>query len=201
METEARIKYKKQWYLQNKDKEEYKQREKENNKRYRERHREEINNKQRGKGQKYKEKNRDYYLEYSKNYYQENKNKWDSYNNKDSFICVYRFISKDKDKGILRVGSTANLKMRVANYMCNGLNGIKLMEWFQDYQLDKIEYIMISSDRVTAYMVEYNLINKYDSMLNEKEGLEFEIWDEDVEDLWQEWEGLNYYKNKYEDLL
>lgn len=180
------------WYERNKDTEEYKQRTKENNKRYRERHREELNKKQRETSKKY----RDYYIEYSKNYYKNHRGKWDTYNNKDSFICVYRFVSTENGGKILRIGSTSNLKMRVANYMSNGINGVKLKEWFQDYNLDRIEYILCS-DRETAYMVEYNLIKRFNPLLNEKEVLEFEEWDEDVEDLWQVWEGLDYYKCKY----
>lgn len=197
METEERREYKKQWYLKNKDTEEFKQRQKENDKKYRERHKdsEEYKKKNREKSKRSREHNRDYYNEYSKNYYKSNKEKWDTYNNKNSFICVYRFVSK-KDGTILRIGSTANIKTRVANYMSNGINGIKLKEWFKDYDLDKVEYILCS-DRETAYMVEYNLIKRFNPLLNEKEVLEFEEWDEDVEDIWQTWSGLDYYKCKY----
>lgn len=184
-------KRKNDWYERNKDTDEYKQRTKENNKRYRERHREEINKKQRETSKKY----RDYYINYSKNYYQQNKDKWDTYNNKNSFICVYRFVSK-KDGIILRIGSTANIKARLQNYMSNGINGVRLKEWFKDYDLDRIEYILCS-DRETAYMVEYNLIKRFNPILNANEVLDFEEWNDDVEDLWEEWGGLDYYKCKY----
>lgn len=197
METEERREYKKRWYVKNKDKVEVKQRQKENNIRYREKHKdtEEYKKKNREASKKAREQNRDYYIEYSKNYYKNNKDKWlNKYNNKNSFICVYRFVSKD---GItLRIGSTANLKARLQNYMSNGINGVRLKEWFEDYDLGKIEYILCS-DRETAYMVEYNLIKRVSPLLNEKEVLDFEDWDEDVEDLWQTWEGLDYYKCKY----
>jgi hypothetical protein len=192
-------KRKNEWYERNKDTEEYKKRVKENNKRYREKHREEINRKQNENSKKNREKYKEYYNEYSNNYYRENKEKWkEVYNNKDSFNCVYRFISKDGE--ILRIGSTGSLKMRIANYMSNGLNGIKLKEWFEDYELDKIEYILCS-DRAIAYQVEYNLINKFYPVLNEKQILEFDIWDEYVEDLWQIYEGLDFYKCKYKAML
>lgn len=196
METEERREYKRKWYLKNKDTEEYKQRTKENKKLYRQKHKdtEEYKKKNREASKKAREQNRDYYIEYSKNYYKNNKDKWDTYNNKDSFICVYRFVSKNEET--LRIGSTFNLKARVQNYMSNGIDGVKLKEWFQDYHLDQIEYILCS-DRETAFMVEYNLIHKFSPLLNEKEVLEFEEWNEDVEDLWQTWEGLDYYKCKY----
>ncbi len=146
----------------------------------------------------YRKQNREKNNEYSKNYYKNNKDKWlNKYNNKDSFICVYRFISNGE---ILRVGSTSNLKMRVANYMSNGINGVKLKEWFKDYDLDRIEYILCS-DRETAYMVEYNLIKRFNPILNANEVLDFEEWDDDVEDLWQTWEGLDYYKCKYKAMI
>ncbi len=201
METEERRQYKKQWYLKNKDTEEFKQRQKENNIRYREKHKdtEEYKKRNRERSKRSREQKRDYYMEYSKNYYKENKGKWDIYNNKDSFICVYRFVSK-KDGTILRIGSTANLKTRVASYMSNGLNGIKLKEWFQDYDLGQLEYILIS-DRSTAYMVEYNLIKRFSPVLNTNENLDIEEWNEDVEDLWQTWSGLDYYKCKYKAML
>lgn len=142
----------------------------------------------------YREKNRDYYIEYGKTYYKNHREKWDTYANKNSFICVYRLVSKDGET--LRIGSTSNLKTRIANYMSNGINGVKLKEWFQNYDLGRIEYILIS-DRSTAYMVEYNLIKRVSPILNEKEVLDIEEWDEDVEDLWQTWSGLDYYKCKY----
>ncbi|WP_346874213.1 GIY-YIG nuclease family protein [Clostridium sp. UBA5988] len=197
METEERREYKKRWYLKNKDTEEFKQRQKENKKLYREKHKntEEYKKKNREASKKAREQNRDYYMEYSKTYYKNNKEKWDIYNNKNSFICVYRFVSK-KDGIILRIGSTANIKARLQNYMSNGINGVRLKEWFEDYDLDRIEYILCS-DRETAYMVEYNLIKRFNPILNEKEVLHFEDWDEDVEDLWQTWSGLDYYKCKY----
>lgn len=146
----------------------------------------------------YREQNREKNNEYSKNYYKNNKGKWDIYNNKDSFICVYRFVSKDGT--ILRIGSTANIKARLQNYMSNGINGVRLKEWFQDYDLFKLEYILIS-DRSTAYMVEYNLIKRFSPILNANENLDMEEWDEDVEDLWQTWSGLDYYKCKYKAML
>ncbi len=201
METEERRQYKKRWYVKNKDKVEFKQRQKENDKKYREKHKntEEYKKKNREASKKAREQNRDYYIEYSKNYYKNNKDKWlNKYNNKNSFICVYRFVSKDGT--ILRIGSTGNLKTRVASYMSNGLNGIKLKEWFQDYDLGQLEYISIS-DRSLAYQVEYNLIQRFNPILNEKEVLEFEVWDEDVEDLWETWSGLDYYKCKYKAML
>ncbi|GEM_PF-1458995 len=188
MESEERREYKRNWHLKNKDKEEYKERRKENNRRYRERHKEEINEKVRLRKSD---------SQYFKNYYAENKEKWKFYNNKDSFNCVYRFISKSGE--ILRIGSTSNLKTRIANYMSNGLNDIKLKEWFNLLELDRIEYILIS-DRETAYMVEYNLIQRFNPRFNIIENLEIEEWDEDVEDLWQTWEGLDYYKCKYKAL-
>lgn len=184
------------WYERNKDTEEYKKRTKEVNRKYRERHKddEQYKKKNRERSKNAREQNRDYYIEYSKNYYQENKGKWDIYNNKNSFICVYRFVSKDGE--ILRIGSTSNLKTRVANYMSNGINGVRLKEWFEDYDLGQLEYILIS-DRSTAYLVEYNLIKRVSPVLNTNENLDMEEWDEDVEDLWQTWEGLDYYKCKY----
>jgi len=68
--------------------------------------------------------------EYRKEYYQSNKEKWKKhYNNKDAFICVYRLVGKNNDE-ILRIGSTLNLKTRIANYMSgNVINDIKLKEW------------------------------------------------------------------------
>ncbi|WP_346886466.1 GIY-YIG nuclease family protein [Clostridium sp. UBA4395] len=140
----------------------------------------------------FKEKKRKYF----KNYYEENKEKWKEYNNKDAFICVYRLVGLDGLE-ILRVGSTSNLKTRIANYMSgNVINVIKLKEWFSLLELDRIEYILCS-DRETAYLVEYNLIQRYNPKLNIAENLDMEKWDEDVEDLWQTWEGLDYYKCKY----
>lgn len=194
------VKRKNDWYERNKDKEEFKQKQKENKKLYREKHKdsEEYKKKNREASKKAREKNRDYYIEYSKNYYLQNKGKWDIYNNKNSFICVYRFISKDGE--ILRIGSTVNLKTRLQNYMSNGINGVKLKEWFEDYDLGQLQYILIS-DRSTAYLVEYNLIKRFNPILNTNENLDIEEWDEDVEDLWQEWEGLDYYKCKYKAML
>lgn len=191
-------KRKNDWYERNKDSEEYKRRTKENSQRYREKYKdtEKWKMKNREKSKKSREKNRDYYIEYNKTYYKNHREKWNTYNNKNSFICVYRFVSSENGGKILRIGSTSNLKMRITNYMSKGINGVKLKEWFQDYNLDRIEYILCS-DRETAYMVEYNLIKRFNPLLNEKEVLEFEEWDEDVEDLWQVWEGLDYYKCKY----
>ncbi len=186
METEERREYKKNWYKEKKKDPDFKERRRENSKKYREKQQE--NNKQWRKNN----------LEYFKNYYQENKNKWVEYNNRDSFNCVYRFISKNGET--LRVGSTNNLKLRIANYMSNGLmtdrlEDIRLKEWFALLDLDRVEYILIS-DRSLAYMVEYNLIQRFTPRFNVAENLEIEEWNEDVEDLWQVWD-IDYYKCKY----
>ncbi|GAA0768676.1 hypothetical protein GCM10008908_09310 [Clostridium subterminale] len=187
MESEERKEYKRQWYLKNKER--IKEMNK-NNPLFKERRRRES------------KRQREDNPEYFKNYYQKNKDKWKFYNNKDSFNCVYRFISKSGE--ILRIGSTGNLKLRIANYMSNGLmsdklEDIRLKEWFSLLELDRIEYILCS-DRETAYLVEYNLIQRNVPRFNIAENLDMEEWDEDVEDLWQKWEGLDYYKCKYKAL-
>jgi len=191
------------WYERNKDTEEYKQRIKENNKRYRERHREEINKKQRETSKKY----RDYYINYSKNYYQQNKDKWVEYRENGSYNCVYRII--DIEGNIIRIGSTGNgLKIRIANYMSERVvKGWGMHKWFNTLKVDKVEFIMVDT-RQKAFALESVMIKKYDPLLNQNV-VKTDNYDKyieslgdisDLEDLWEVWEGLEYYKDKYRNI-
>lgn len=207
METEERREYKKRWYLKNKDTEEFKQRQKENDKKYRERHKdsEEYKKKNREKSKRSREKNRDYYIEYSKNYYQQNKNKWVEYRDKDSFNCCYFLI--DKNNKILRIGSTNNLKNRMVQYF-NG-NVIKhwgVYKWFHDMQLYKVRFIRLDT-REKAYCLENLMIEQYNPLLNQNE-IKTNYWDKyieslgdvsNIEDLFEEFD-ISRYKKIYEDL-
>lgn len=209
MESAERREYKAKWYLENKDKEEFKQRQKENKKLYREKHKdtEEYKKKNREASKKAREKNRDYYIEYSKNYYLQNKGKWVEYRENGSYNCVYRII--DIEGNIIRIGSTGNgLKIRIANYMSERVvKGWGMHKWFNVFKVDKVEFILTDT-RKKAFALESVMIKKYNPLLNQNV-VKTDYYDKyidnlgdisDLEDLWEVWEGLEYYKDKYRNI-
>lgn len=176
------------WYERNKDNPEFKK-------------------KHREKSKKWREKNPEYHQEYSKIYYQENKDKWVTYRENGSYNCVYRFINEDGN--IIRIGSTGNgLKIRIANYMSERVfKGWGMHKWFNVFKVDKVEFILMDT-RQKSYCLESLLIKKYNPLLNQNE-VRTEYYDtyidslgdiDNIEDLWEEWEGLDYYKDKYRDI-
>lgn len=144
--------------------------------------------------------------EYRKEYYQENKEKWKVYRDKDSFNCVYFLVNKNGE--VIRCGSTNNLRNRTVQYF-NG-NVIKnwgVYKWFNNMELDKVTYIELDT-REKAYCLESLMIAKWNPVLNQRE-IKTDYWDkyieslgdiENIEELFEEFD-ISRYKKIYEDLL
>ncbi|MEG1142001.1 MAG: GIY-YIG nuclease family protein [Clostridia bacterium] len=202
MESEERIEYKRRWYQENKDKVDKR------NKEWREKNKDnqQFKKKQNENSKKQREKNPEYLKEYSKTYYNLNKEKWVEYRNKDSFNCVYFLVNKNNE--ITRCGSTNNLKNRMVQYFNgNVIKGWGVYKWFHDMELDKVIFIELDT-REKAYALESLMIEKWNPILNQNE-IRTDYWDkyidnlgdiENIEELFQEFD-ISRYEKIYEGLL
>lgn len=151
----------------------------------------------------FKYKNRE--KEYRQEYYKNNTHKWVQYREADSFPCVYVLANTDSE--IIRVGSTLNIRCRIANYFNECIyKGWGLWKWFNTMKLDKVLFIRLDS-RNKAFALESILIDKYKPVLNVND-VNNTYWDkykdslgdlENIEELFEEYD-ISRFKNKFKEL-